>query len=97
VIDETLTVLRLQCGTAVAVAFRKALENSKVLELLWVTEAIENAARKIFEKRSDKTCSLTAYTSFALMVAITFDEHFARNATIQFRRSTMPALGTQRF
>lgn len=84
VIDETLTLLRFHCGHAVAVAFRRALENSKLLEILWVTETIEEAAWKIFEKRSDKTYSFTDCTSFALMEAeairnaFAFDEHFSQ-------------------
>lgn len=84
IIDETLTLLRFHCGLHVAVAFRKSLETSKVVGVLWVTEALEKAAWDIFEKRSDKDYSFTDCTSFALMDAeairnaFTFDEHFSQ-------------------
>lgn len=84
VIDETLTLLRYHCGHNVAVTFRKALESSKLIEIIWVTPALEQAAWKIFEKRSDKEYSFTDCTSFALMDAeairnaFAFDEHFSQ-------------------
>lgn len=82
VVDETLTLLRFHCGHGVAVAFRKALDSSKTVRILWVNELIEKAAWKIFEKYSDKEYSYTDCTSFALMDAeairnaFTFDDHF---------------------
>lgn len=84
IVDETLTLLRLHCGHNVAVAFRKSLESSKVVSVLWVTEPLEKAAWNLFEKRSDKEYSFTDCTSFALMAAeaiqtaFTFDEHFSQ-------------------
>jgi predicted nucleic acid-binding protein len=84
VVDETLTLLRFHCGHRVAVAFRKALETSKVVRVFWVNEPLEKVAWDIFEKRSDKEYSFTDCTSFALMDAeairsvFTFDEHFSQ-------------------
>jgi predicted nucleic acid-binding protein len=84
VVDETLTLLRFHCGHRVAVTFRKALDTSKLVRVLWVNEALEKAAWDIFEKRSDKEYSFTDCTSFALMDAevirnvFTFDEHFSQ-------------------
>jgi len=84
VVDETLTLLRFHCGHHVAVTFRKSLETSKLVGVLWVTEALEKAACNIFEKHSDKEYSFTDCTSFALMDseairnAFTFDEHFSQ-------------------
>lgn len=91
VVDETLTVLRIHCGHAVAVAFRKALEASRLVRVMWITEPIEKAAWKIFEKHADKVYSFTDCASFALMqteaarTAFTFDQHFA-----QFGFATVP-------
>jgi len=85
VVDETLTLLRYHCGHSVAVTFRKTLEVSKVVEVLWVTEPLEATAWKVFEKRSDKDYSFTDCTSFALMDAeairnaFAFDEHFSQH------------------
>jgi len=84
VIDETLTLLRIHCGHTVAVESRKSLEASKLVRTLWVTEALEAAAWKIFEKHADKDFSFTDCTSFALMQAeairnaFTFDQHFSQ-------------------
>jgi uncharacterized protein len=84
VIDETLTLLRYHCGHSVAVTFRKTIETSKLVEVLWVTEALERAAWSIFEKRPDKEYSFTDCTSFALMDseairnAFAFDDHFSQ-------------------
>lgn len=82
VVDETLTLLRTHCGHSVAVGFRKSLEASLIVEVLWVTDALERDAWKIFEKHADKDYSFTDCTSFALMQAeairnaFTFDHHF---------------------
>ena len=91
VVDETLTILRTHCRHPVAVAFRKALGASKLVRVAWITEPIEKAAWKIFEKHADKEYSFTDCTSFALMqsetvrTAFTFDQHFA-----QFGFATVP-------
>jgi len=83
-VDETLTLLRFHCGHRVAIGYRRSLETSKVVRILWVTEALEKAAWEIFEKRTDKEYSFTDCTSFALMKAeaignaFTFDEHFSQ-------------------
>jgi predicted nucleic acid-binding protein len=82
VIDETLTLLRYHCGHSVAVTFRKTIESSKLVQVLWVTESLEKSAWNIFEKRPDKEYSFTDCTSFALMDAeairnaFAFDDHF---------------------
>jgi predicted nucleic acid-binding protein len=84
IVDETLTLLRYHCGHNVAVTFRKTIETSKLVQVLWVTEALERAAWNIFEKRSDKEYSFTDCTSFALMDAeairnaFAFDDHFSQ-------------------
>jgi hypothetical protein len=84
VIDETLTLLRTHCGHTVAVAFRRAVEASKLVHVVWVTEALEKAGWRIFEKHGDKDFTFTDCTSFALMEAeairkvFTFDQHFAQ-------------------
>jgi predicted nucleic acid-binding protein len=84
VVDETLTLLRFHCGHRVAVGFRKALENSRAVRVLWVNDVLEKAAWDIFEKRSDKEYSFADCTSFGLMNAeairdvFAFDEHFSQ-------------------
>lgn len=84
VVDEVITLLRFHCGHHVALAFRRALDASKLVRVLWVTEPIEKAAWARFQKRTDKAYSFTDCTSFALMDAeairssFTFDQHFSQ-------------------
>lgn len=91
IVDETLTLLRFHCGHGVAVAFRKALDASTSLRVLWVTEHLEKTASKLFQDYSDKEYSFTDCASFAIMEAegirnaFTFDEHFS-----QYGFSTYP-------
>ena len=53
------------------------------MKILWVTEPLEKAVWKIFEKHEDKKFSFTDCTSFALILAeairnaFAFDQHFA--------------------
>ncbi len=83
-VDETITLLRIHCGHKVAVAFRRTLETSNLVNVFWVTQTLEKAAWKIFEKHADKNFSFTDCTSFAVMEAeairnvFTFDQHFAQ-------------------
>lgn len=84
IIDEALTLLRMHCGHSVAVGFRKTLEASKLVSVLWITEPLEGSAWKIFEKQTDKDYSFTDCTTFALMEeeairnAFSFDHHFTQ-------------------
>ncbi len=85
VIDESLTLLRTHCGHSVAVGFRRALEASKLVKVLWITEPLERDAWKIFEKHADKEYSFTDCSTFALMQAeairnaFVFDHHFIQH------------------
>jgi predicted nucleic acid-binding protein len=84
IVDETLTLLRMHCGHSVAVGFRKTLEASRLLRVLWIAEPLERDAWEIFEKQMDKDYSFTDCTSFALMKheairnAFAFDHHFTQ-------------------
>ncbi len=80
VLDETYTWLRL--GHRRAVAFGAAIQQSAVVQVVYVTPEIETAAWDIFTRYTDKDFSYTDCTSFALMkylnidTAFAFDQHF---------------------
>jgi len=74
----------MKCGYDAAVAFRKIVEASKLINILWVDQTVEQKAWQIFKKHQDKDFSFTDCSSFALMereaihIAFTFDKHFSQ-------------------
>lgn len=85
IVDETLTLIRMRLGHQAAVQFGQQIQESEVVEVVHITEALEEWAWQIFVKHSDKAYSFTDCTSFAVMeerslsAAFTFDEHFAQH------------------
>jgi predicted nucleic acid-binding protein len=77
--------LKLRCGADVAISFRKDLEKSTLVHVLWVDSEIETEAWRLFKTFHDKEYSFTDCTSFALMeshaikTAFTFDNHFRQH------------------
>jgi hypothetical protein len=88
VLDETLTLLRMNLGHQAAVQFGEQVRESKIVEVVHITEVLEERAWQIFVKYSDKDYSFTDCTSFALMEerslsdAFAFDKHFAQHRLI---------------
>ena len=82
VLDETYTWLRQTLGHAQTVSFGVHIQQSKVVEVVYVTPEIERIAWDILARYVDKSFSYTDCTSFALMrqlnldTAFTFDHHF---------------------
>jgi hypothetical protein len=82
VMDETLTLIRIKLGHDAAVNFGKNIRKSKIINVVHVTEEIEEHAWMIFVKYQDKDFSFTDCTSFEVMKkygvkrAFTFDDHF---------------------
>ncbi len=68
-----------------AISFRRDLEASTTVRVLWVEKNIEAQAWKIFQARKDKGYSFTDCTSFALMEthaiknAFAYDKHFRQH------------------
>jgi predicted nucleic acid-binding protein len=84
ILDESLTIVRLRVNHAAAVVFGTALLNSRIVQMIHLTEADKSAAWEIFRKFSDKDFSFTDCTSFAVMKRLglqscfTFDAHFGQ-------------------
>ncbi len=82
VIGETYTLLRLSKGYREAKRFLDTLSQSKKLERLFISEAIERSAYEILHRFTDHPFSFVDGTSFALMrqqrirYAFAFDSHF---------------------
>jgi predicted nucleic acid-binding protein len=93
VLDETYTFLLLNIGYEKAVYFHDRatrMEESTLLEIIHITEQLEEEAWRIFERfNRDKMWSFTDCTSKAVMdlsrinVVFTFDDHFEQ---MGFRR-----------
>ncbi len=77
ILDETLTLLKDRCGSEVAISFRRDLEASPTVRVLWVEKDNEAQAWKIFQARKDKGYSFTDCTCFALMEAHAIKNAFA--------------------
>lgn len=82
VFDETITLLRVRLGWAVAKEFGKRLRDSGFVSLANVGPADEEKAWEIFLKYKENDFSYTDCTSFAVMerlkcdTAFSFDSHF---------------------
>jgi len=88
IVDETLTLVRMKLGHETAVRFGHQIRESRIVEVIHITEALEERAWQIFLKYSDKKYSFTDCTSFAVMEglsvwnAFTFDQHFVEHGFV---------------
>ena len=82
VLDETYTILLMHVGHFAAVDFGERVRSSSVIDVIHVTEGIEQDAWSLFKQYSDKQFSFTDCTSFVVMrrlnliEAFTNDHHF---------------------
>ncbi|MCH8289989.1 PIN domain-containing protein [Candidatus Poribacteria bacterium] len=82
VLDESYTGLLTKVGHFAAVDFGEKIRLSKIVEIIHITEEIEDKAWELFRQYSDKTFSFTDCTSFIVMrqfglsEAFTSDHHF---------------------
>jgi uncharacterized protein len=81
VLDETYTLLKTRGSYATAIKFMEQMDKC-LINILRVTEDIEESAKALFKKFDDKRLSYTDCTSFALInqfnieAVFAFDEHF---------------------
>ena len=84
VMDETITLFRKRIGHAHAVRFGQTIQNSRVVDILWMDEDIWRESWLVFSKYEDKDFSFTDCTSFVLMKRLgltkvfAFDLHFTQ-------------------
>jgi predicted nucleic acid-binding protein len=82
VLDETYTGLRGKIQHSAILRFRDSVRQSRQLNVMRITETLEDQAWEIFARYGDKDFSFTNCTSFAVMqqlgitTAFAFDEHF---------------------
>ena len=92
VFDETVTLTRARLGHRRAAAVGRTLLDARLVDLLRVTPADEQAAWTLFERRPDKSYSFTDCTSFVLMRrerierAIALDAHFSQEGFLVLPR-----------
>ncbi|MSP63614.1 MAG: PIN domain-containing protein [Myxococcales bacterium] len=77
IVDETLTLLRLRVGHAVAVGFGERLLSARWCRVLEVDAPVRAAAWELFVRYDDQVFSFTDCTSFALMQSMELGEAFA--------------------
>jgi len=82
VMDETVTLLQVQLGHGCAVRFLDSLQASRLVQLIYLSQAQIDATAQLFRNRPDKGWSFTDCSSFVLMQeyrlinALAFDDHF---------------------
>ena len=82
--DEAITRIRYSIGHPAAVHLGELILNSRVVNLLNVSETIRHAAWQMFRRYHDKQWSFTDCTSFVLMkthriqYAFSFDRDFVQ-------------------
>lgn len=82
VVCETLNYLRGRVSHSLSVKFREKLYQSSAIEVIHISEDVEDEAFGILKRYADKDFSFTDCTSFAAMRALkikkafAFDRHF---------------------
>lgn len=81
VLDEVYTLLKTRSNHATSVKFMNQIDKSHII-ILRIAEDIEESAKTIFRKFTEKRLSFTDCTSFVLInqfgidAVFAFDEHF---------------------
>lgn len=77
VFDETITLIRTSLGHQEAVKFGENLKESKVAQLISVSNGDKERAWEIFTKYDDQVFSFTDCVSFAQMERLGIEDAFA--------------------
>ncbi len=82
ILDEVLTLIRSRLGIPASIRFCRAIRRSRALQIVSVSQEIEERALDLFEHYHDKNFSFTDCVSFVVMKdreiqeAFAFDHHF---------------------
>ncbi len=76
VLDECITMVLSRAGHAVAVKAGEFLLSSRIVELIWLDEAVKIESWDYFRKHADKVFSFTDCTSFVLMKKMKLTAYF---------------------
>ncbi|HAR46526.1 MAG: hypothetical protein A2X56_13630 [Nitrospirae bacterium GWC2_57_13] len=76
VLDECITMVLSRAGHSAAVRAGEFLLSSRIVELVWLDEAVKMESWEYFRKHADKVYSFTDCTSFVLMKKMKVNEYF---------------------
>lgn len=82
VLDETYTLLKARMGYKSAIEFGEMIRQANTIDIVHISEEVEDEAWQLFRRYSDKGFSFTDCTSFVIMQrnglseAFTNDHHF---------------------
>jgi predicted nucleic acid-binding protein len=79
VLDETCTGLLMHVGHFAAVDFGDRIRTAQVVDVIHVSEEIEEAAWQFFRRHSDKQFSFTDCTTFVVMRQLNLTEAFTND------------------
>lgn len=79
VLDETYTGLMMRVGHFAAVDFGERIRAARTVQVVHITEAIEEEAWSLFKQYSDKDFSFTDCTSFVVMRQLNLKEAFTND------------------
>jgi len=79
VLDETYTLLLTRIGHVAAVEFGEMIRHTPSVDVIHVTESIEEKAWQTFKRYSDKTFSFTDCTSFIIMQQLGITDAFTND------------------
>lgn len=79
VLDETYTGLMMRVGHLAAIDFGERIRATRTIQVLHITEAIEEDAWSLFKQYSDKEFSFTDCTSFVVMQHLNLREVFTND------------------
>ncbi|MFQ5865694.1 MAG: type II toxin-antitoxin system VapC family toxin [bacterium] len=84
VLDETYTGLLAKVGHFAAVDFGERIRSARTVQIIHITEDIEEEAWKLFKQYSDKGFSFTDCTSFVVMRNLNLSEAFTNDQQVGF-------------
>jgi uncharacterized protein len=77
IFDECITTVLSAVGHHSAVMVGDFILSSKIVEIIWLDEAVKSRAWDFFKQHSDKRFSFTDCTSFILMKQLRVDKYFS--------------------
>lgn len=92
VVAETYILLRLDCGSAIALKWWEMIVDSIRIEIVYADAAITAEAFNLLRQYKDQSISLTDAVSFKIMEerrvkeTFTFDSHFTKAGSIKLPR-----------
>lgn len=93
VLDEVYTGLLMKVGHWAAIDFGEKIRGARTVQIIHITETLEEEAWKLFKQHFDKEFSFTDCTSFIVMQQLkltesfTNDHHFTQMGFVTFLKA----------